>query len=606
MAGGMREARAAEANLATADARRSGPWRILRGLALAATGVLLVVGWMLGRDLLELAWSDLSGDVRRRAAILYLDVLLIGYAVALLASIGLIAAALVLRRVSPAGTPRRRRAVRLLAVGAALLLIVLALDAGAAAWSAWRRRTSVLPEVPPRSATLQGQGAALTAPERDATAGSSPPAPAPPGALRILVIGESSARGEPYHPWLSIAQIAAWKLESVFPGRPVVVDMWARGGATIRQMHERLAELTDRPDALILYVGHNEFASRYPWMREPGGYYDDDMPSLYSPVALRAALRFSPLCRLVLETWDHQRVDLRPPRHATRELVDQPVCTPEERAAILAEFTRRLDEIAAFCETIGTLPIFVIPASNDGGYDPSRSVLPPETPREQRVAFAREVQRARTLEATDPAAALRLDRELVGRYPGFAETQYRLGILLERAGDWDEARRHFVAARECDGMPLRCPDDFRRAYREVAARHPAVLLIDGPKVLEAASAHGILGDRLFHDAQHPNLRGYTALARDLLDQLRGRGAFGWPDGIPTPPVDADSCARHFGVDADRWAEVCLRVDWFFSVTAYIRHDPSFRLARADDYRRAAAAIRAGRPPAEAGIPGFSP
>jgi hypothetical protein len=599
--------------LGTEDAKPARFRRLVRALLLIAAGMLIVVAWMLGRDLIELAWSSLPNAARRRAAILYLDVLLIGYAVALVAAIGLIAGALAMSKWWRADARRRRRRVRLLALGVAILLSLLALDAGAAAWSAWQQRTPRLPDLPSRSGagakTTAGTDepeSGLTRPEGEDAATTAPPAPVPPGALRILVIGESSARGEPYHPWLSVGQIAAWKLESVLAGRPVHVDIWARGGATIRQMHERLADLDYRPDALILYVGHNEFASRFPWMREPGGYYDDDMPSLYSPATLLAALRFSPLCRLVLETWDRQRIDLRPPRKATRELVDQPVCTPEERAAIADEFGRRLAAIAAYCEVIGTLPIFVIPASNDGGYDPNRSMLPPETPRAERTAFAREVQRARALEEPDPDEALRLVRELAGRYPRFAETQYRLAVLLERAGEWDEARRHSIAAREGDGMPLRCPEDLRRAYRDVAARHPAVLLVDGPKVLEAASAHGILDDQLFHDAQHPNLRGYTALARDLLDQVRARRAFGWPEGVATPPVDAEACAGHFGIDARRWEEICRREAWFFDVTAYIRYDPDFRLARADDYRRAGEAIKAGRSPAEAGIPGWGP
>jgi hypothetical protein len=339
-------------------------------------------------------------------------------------------------------------------------------------------------------------------------------------------------------------------------------------------------------------------------MREPGGYYDDDMPALYSPAALKALLRFSPLCRLVLETWDRQRIDLRPPHYATRELVDQPVCTTEEYAAILADFGRRLEGIAAYCEQIETLPVFIIPASNDGHYDPSRSVLVPETPRADREALARGVRRARGLEATDPAEALRLYRDLTARHPEFAEARYRLARLLERSGEWDESRRNYIAARESDGMPLRCPEDFRRAYRDVAAKHPTLLLVDGPKVLEAASDHGILDDQLFHDAQHPNLRGYTALAQDLLNQLRARRAFGWPDGIEAPRVEADACARHFGIDAARWADVCRREAAFYDVTAYIRYDPKFRLERAADYRRARAAIQAGRDPAEAGIPGW--
>ncbi len=181
------------------------------------------------------------------------------------------------------------------------------------------------------------------------------------------------------------------------------------------------------------------------------------MPFLLSPRSLTAVLRYSPLCRLVLETWDRQRIDLRPAHKITRHLVDQPVCTPDDRESILAEFRRRLEAIASYCDEIGTLPIFVIPASNDGAYDPSRSVLARETPRAGASAFAREVERARGLEDQDPAEAQRLDRELVARHPEFAETHYRLGQLLERAGDSKEASRQYTLAREGDGLPLHIP-----------------------------------------------------------------------------------------------------------------------------------------------------
>jgi hypothetical protein len=369
-------------------------------------------------------------------------------------------------------------------------------------------------------------------------------------------------------------------------------------------MHNRLAGLTYRPDALILYVGHNEFQARFSWLRELDWYYQDDLPALGSPRSLTALLQYSPLCGLVLETWEHQRVGLRPPRYVTRELVDRPVCTAEEAGRLRGEFHRRLEAIAAYCETIGTLPIFIIPACNDVGFDPSRSILAPETPAAERTAWARAVARADALEDKDAAAATRILRELVQRHPEFAEVHYRLAQLREQAGDWAEARRHYVAARECDALPLRCPEDFRRAYREVAAAHPAVLLVDGPRVLEAASAHGILDDHFLHDAQHPNLRGYAALAQDLLDQLGRRRALGWPDGVAVPRVDPAACARHFGLDSRRWAEVCRRELGFYRVTAYVRYDPKFRNERAAAYRRAAEAIESGTPPDQAGIPGW--
>ena len=62
-----------------------------------------------------------------------------------------------------------------------------------------------------------------------------------------------------------------------------------------------------------------------------------------------------------------------------------------------AHLRRRLEAIAGFAEAIGAVPIFIIPASNDGGFDPSRSVLDPATPRAERLAIADDVARARAI-----------------------------------------------------------------------------------------------------------------------------------------------------------------------------------------------------------------
>ena len=97
----------------------------------------------------------------------------------------------------------------------------------------------------------------------------------------------------------------------------------------------------------------------------------------------------------------------------------------------------------------------------------------------------------------------------------------------------------------------------------------------------------------FHDAQHPNLHGYVALAEDVMNQLAERHAFSWPAGTPVPVVDPEVCARHFGIDAARWAKVASRDVWFFRAAAYIRYDPRFRNERASEYLRAIAAIGGG-------------
>jgi len=591
-------------------------WRAAWLFALVALGALGYVAIELVPAALGLLLDADTRPLRREAALAFMNGLLVAYVLALIPAVPGTAVLAYLRLRSwlrGAAVPASRSLrTRLLLLCVSVLLGLLALEAGAAAWRSWLHRSPGLPDVGSRTeaagegtSAILSTGAGPSLPSQFPTEEHSPNAEA--RRLRILVIGESSGRGEPYHPWLSVGQIVAWRLEQVFPGRPIQVDTWAVGGATLEMMHNLLAGLTYRPDALIVYVGHNEFQGRFAWALNVDYYVDEDRgPLLPVPdvLVMKSLLRFSPLCQLVMETRERQRLDMMPPRELVHELVDRPVCTAAEASAIYADFRRRLDAIADYCETMRALPILIIPPSNDGGYDPSRSVLAAETPRSERIAFARAVTRARALEGKDRAQAVRLDRELVERHPEFAETHYRLARLLEQTGCWEEARQHYVASRERDAMPLRCSEPLRQVYREVAARHPVVLLVDGPRVLEAKSAHGIVDYNFFHDAQHPNLQGYSALAEDVINQLGARRVFGWPAATPVPVVDVEACLRHFGIDAARWREICRREARFFDFSANIRYDPKFRKERAAAYLQAAAALREGQDSAEAGIPGW--
>ena len=609
-----------ETSNSPSSARRFTLRRAIRLLLFIALGVAgyaayqLVPGWIQavsGRETMRL---------RRQAGVFFVDALLIAYPLTLIVACSGALVVLVSLRVRARSRGQRlarpygRKSslqARLLLLCCSTLLALALFEAGAVAWRARLNRSPDLPAVGATNRSVaegdpfgsKGTGdPALPSRFRDPGANSN----ARERSLKLLVIGESSARGEPYHPWLSVAQIVAWRMERVFPGRSIEVDMRAEGGATLKMMHQKLGDLTYRPDALMVYVGHNEFQGRYAWMRDVAHYLDDD------PVPLRVAhlsgiasiLECSPLWQLLGETRERQRLDSLPPRIVTRDLVDRPVCTTAEFQAITDDFERRLESIAVYCDSIGTLPIYVIPPGNDAGFDPSRSVLRPTRHGRSATLFREKSRTPERLEEKEPAAAQRLYRELVNRHPEFAETHYRLARLLEQTGSWDEAREHYIKAREHDGMPLRCPEPLRQAYRNVAGRHPSVLLVDGPNVLEARSRHGIVDGQFFHDAQHPNLQGYAALAENLMSQLAERRAFSWPAGTPAPVVTAEMCARHFGIDASQWAQIASRDLGFFRAAAYVRYDPKFRNERALEYRRAAAAIRAGRAPADAGIPGW--
>ena len=400
-----------------------------------------------------------------------------------------------------------------------------------------------------------------------------------------------------------MGQIVGWQLERIFPGRRVEVEIRAEGGVSLELAHQKLADLTYRPDMLVVFAGHNEFQSRYQWGRYPL-YYFDTQPHTPESSLFDLVARTSPCCRLILEILDRQLIDATPVQVRAPQIVDVPVCTEQEKALILSDFQTRVEALASYCEAIGSLPVFIVPASNDGDYDPNRSILPPATPRSERESFAREFEQAKEMEQAEPAEALSAYRALVAQYPGFAETHYRMARLLEQTEAWDEARGHFVQARELDAMPMRCPEVFRQAFRDVAARHSRVVLVDSASVLGALSPHGLLDNHLYHDAQHPTFRGYLALAQDLLNQLHDRQALGWPPSVAAPIIDPDECARHFELNAPRWAEICYRSGWFYGATALMRYDPTERQQRSAAYLRAETLVKGGTPPEQTGITGL--
>jgi tetratricopeptide (TPR) repeat protein len=348
---------------------------------------------------------------------------------------------------------------------------------------------------------------------------------------------------------------------------------------------------------MIIYAGHNEFQSRFEWSRT--------LRPVEAPAELVGGLfarvnRYSPLCQMIQEVIHTNRLDA-PPHFVPRQLIDWPMCSAREYAEILADFERRLQAIVAYCEQLGTLPVLVIPPANDGGFEPSRSALPDSVSRSERERLVRDFQAARAAEC-EPARALRLYQALVERAPGFAEAHFRVARLLESNGSYDAAARHYELARDADALPIRCPTPFQDAYRNVASKHDAIL-VDGPAVLRALSAHAILNDALFHDAHHPTLRAYVALAEAVLHALQVRRAFGSLAGSQVP-IDPAECAQHFGMNATRWWTVCERSGEFYRWVSITRYDPRERLEKADRYALAARQVAAGVAPERTGVPGL--
>jgi hypothetical protein len=527
-------------------------------IAVVATLAIVLPGWI----------PVLPRELRRAMIEAALRGVLIGYwTLALVALVGTpLAVCLAARSRRSHGGTASRGSLRAIAFGLACLVSLVVLELGSVAWRGWMHRMPALPT------TFE---------------------PSPPGEYRILVLGGSSALGEPYRPWLSVGQIVAWQLQQAAPDRRVECEILAWLGESLEQQHRKLAGIRHRPDAVIIYSGHNEFVARFENGREERDAGVDEEPRTWLlRQAYRASL-YSPSCRLAYEVVSKNRLDEPPPLAGRHQLIDPPLCRPSEAADILADFRRRLEAIVAYCERIGALPILIVPPANESRFEPSRSTLPASATIAERQWVVETFQAARTAETDEPGRAAAGYAAVLERQPTFAEAHFRLARLLERAGKPAEAGPHYLAALDHDGLPIRCPAPFRAAYGEVARRHPRSILIDGRRELAAISPNGLVGDRVIQDAHHPNLAGYTALAGAVLRELRQRGAF----DTTAPPLDPDSCARHFGMDGPKWATVCERTSVHYKRVAGYRYDPEERLERSRRYAEAARRLESGQAPA---------
>lgn len=489
---------------------------------------------------------------------------------------------------------KRRAGARLLLASLSLAIGLLAAEAAAAGWLRHAERATVVP-VGGIGRKMQIDRAQMWPPVslEDVKLPTRFADPPDDSAIDIVVVGESSAEGVPFTDWLSIGRLVEWKLNEAMPGRRVNVQILAISGSILEHQHQKLADLRRRPDLLIVYCGHNEFSSRLNGARDLPYYVDDREPSGWQMVCERAE-SVSPLCEIIRRTKEKCWLEIPPSRSGDRDLVDRPAYTDAESTLLLADFRRRLEAIAAWGERIGATMILIPPPGNDAGYEPNRSFLPPSTTRDRRESFRRAFLAARDLEQSDSSAAIAAYRALVDREPGFAEAHYRLGVLLDAAGEAEESYRQFMAARNSDGYPMRCLVAFQDAYREIAVRHGAVL-VDAQAEFHAVGNRGRLDDEMFQDAMHPSLRGQITLAQAVLRELKVRHAFGWPEGPPASPIDPKACVEHFRIGPEGWKKVCLWGVHFGNFCEWLRYDPTPRRERRLIYAKAYDRLVAGEP-----------
>jgi tetratricopeptide (TPR) repeat protein len=373
----------------------------------------------------------------------------------------------------------------------------------------------------------------------------------PENCFRIFVLGESTTAGFPYGNNVMFPRILNVRLADAFPGRRIEVVNMGMAAISSYAMLDFMNEILDqKPDALLVYAGHNEFY---------GAMAVSSMESLgRNPAVVRAYLRLERL-KLFMALRDaigKFRVWMI--------LKKNPDANRNQNVTLMERIVS--DE---------TIPL------HGPVYEKGRKQF------ESNLAAIADRAKRRGVpvligELASNVRDLKPFSSAEGDSSVSADAAFGQGRRLEAAGRFAEAREAYLAAKDLDRVRFRAAEEFNGVIRSVAARSGAAV-VPVKAAFEKASEHGLVGDGLMSDHLHPNVAGYFVMADCFFNSLRENRVISdvWDDaGIP-PSSDYRSRWGFTAFDSV-YASLCvrqLRGGWPFRP----RTEPNSGL---DDYRPA--------------------
>jgi tetratricopeptide (TPR) repeat protein len=379
-------------------------------------------------------------------------------------------------------------------------------------------------------------------------------------------VGESTMVGEPFDDRFSLPSLVSEMLGGVIRGRSIVIRNVAERGAgayaqSFRLERELASTHRSGAGAVLIYSGHNE-----PYMRGQNGT-DGAGPAVQpTPWIARAARSLLERSWLLRDAFLYRRSSrfVRP-------------------RADMHLYEWSLRRMIVLSQEAGLLPVLFTLPSNLSGIEPnSRADQTRDVAAILDVGAA--LERAGNFVTALDYYRAQHEAAVAANHEGALLLLYRIAhceVALRRYAD---ARRDFWAVINRD---LRL--NFGRAtvaqnalVRRLAAEY-GVPLVDAVHVFERNAPHGILGNDLFSDGHHPNLRGYWLLARACAGRLAGVMKLEMSTNLST----VDDIAARFGLGSVELRRANVDSGSWLLATAVYHPWPMDRMTLAEARFRAA-------------------
>lgn len=331
------------------------------------------------------------------------------------------------------------------------------------------------------------------------------PEPSNENVLRLFIYGGSTTAGFPV-PKVGFVNQLSYQLHHVFGDKNVDVrNLGWSGFTSTMDRYSVISTFWHKPDAMIVYVSHNEFV--YPAI---------DMLSLYRTISNFRDK--SALFRLLLATSHGDKKSDSVEDNAERierKRLPYRLIKPYYwmKMAILKKNYKAIVQIARS----NNIPLIFITATSNIDWSPPERPVTFLTPGEKNQA---DLKKARSLlKESNLDEAEKVTKYYLQKNSKDASYLFIQGLIEEMRGNRDNARQNFEEAKEQDLLQWRANNEINDFVRSLDDGK-VIRVLDAEEIFKNNSPNRITDYSLFLDNVHPNIQGHYLLANSIVDLLR--------------------------------------------------------------------------------------
>lgn len=340
----------------------------------------------------------------------------------------------------------------------------------------------------------------------------------PAGAFRVFALGGSTTQGEPYSTETAFPEWLKLNLQAQSPEANFeVINCGGLSYASYRVLAILQEVLDYAPDLIVIYTGQNEFLEQRTYENwKPANSSLEVIAWLSRMRTVRFARSWvaSPAAREEGSTKTELASEVDALLDYSGGLNDYHRDDPW-REPIVNHFRWNLEQMIRACQNRRVPLILIRPVTNLIDCPPFKFEIDSKLRADQQAEFAERWDALRTDRdrVHDPMAEVDY---LLAIDPQHAGALYLKGRLLADRGDWEVAKRYFVAAKDADVCPLRAITPIVESVTELAHRFD-VPLVDAERMFSELSEHEIPGSQWLVDHVHPTIEGHQRIGEGLAE-----------------------------------------------------------------------------------------